>query len=215
MALVAITVILTLVVTGGDDDEAPTPPAPTRFGIPSPQPVVSPTTGMSSEPLILPRPARTAANGVPVGFPHTTDGAASAIVRWNSLIVPVNESREVDVLRTIGSQHLIASAIPEIQEEFRGQTMSPDLWATIITLGVKIVSASDDQVVVALLDSMEVGDARGPVKTVFRTASHLLVWFEDDWRLDTIEDAPIELRTPTSNDPAQIRAAGWEEFRLG
>jgi len=165
--------------------------------------------------MVLPPPARTAANGVPLGFPHTTEGAVSAIVRWESLVVPVNEAREVDVLRTIASQKFIQNDLPLIQEDYREHTLPPGAWLTITVVGVKVLSASSDQVVVAVLDSTEFGTAQGDVHTGFRTASSHLVWSGGDWRVNANDDVPATLGVPASTDPAAVRAAGWEEFQLG
>jgi hypothetical protein len=217
VVLIAATVVITLAVShgGGGKNQAALPtPAPTRFGIPSPQPAVSATATRDGV-MVLPPPSRTAANGVPLGFPHTTEGAVSAVVRWDSLVVPVNEAREIDVLQTISTQHYLQTDLPGIEKSYQGKTLPSGAWATVTPVGVKVLSADDARVVVALLDSMQVGTAQGLANTFFRTSSNTMVWSGSDWRQDAIADAPATLGTPRSNSPADLSAAGWEEFQIG
>jgi len=216
--LIAATVGITLAVSGGGGG-GPTAtrssaPAPTRFGIPSPQPARS-STADPTAPLLLPHPARTASNGVPLGFPHTPEGAASAIVRWDSLLVAGDENRQLDALRTVSTPRFTQKEVPAIQEDYRKNPLLPGAWAIATPLGVRILSAENDRVDVAIARSIQVGDVRGALNTVYSTGLNHLLWLDGDWRLDDVTEAPGDLRNPSSNDPRDVLAAGWKEFQLG
>jgi hypothetical protein len=217
VVLIAATVVITLAVSrggGGKNQAAPPTPVPTQFGIPSPQPAVSATATQDGV-MVLPPPGRIAANGVPLGFPHTPEGAVSAMVRWLPLAVPDNEAREIDVLQTIGSQAYLQTEIPSVQHDYQGQTLPPGAWITFTPIGVKVVSASAGQVTVAILNSVQGGNSQGLQNALIATAADRMVWSGNDWRLDGVGDVPASLKNPKVNDPVEIRADGWEEFQLG
>ncbi len=216
VVIIAVTVGITLAASGGrrGPSGGTAAPAPTRFGIPSPQPARSPTADPAA-PLLLPHPARTAANGVPLGFPRTPEGAASAVVRWDPLLAPADEARQLDAIRTIGSPQFIQKEIPVLQEGYRKQPPQPDAWAISTPLGVQVTSADADRITVAILRSLQVGDSTGAINTVYSTGSSHLIWSGEDWQLDDVTDAPTSLKKPSSSDPRDIVAAGWKEFQLG
>lgn len=217
VVLVVVTVVLTLAVADDPRNTAEKPPpgtpAPTRFGIPPPQP--GPTTAPAQDDvLVLPAPARTASNGVPLGFPHTTAGAVSAAVRWHPLLVPGQEARQLDVFQTVATPSFYATHGPEMREGYRLSTAPPGRWYTFTPLAHKVISASADEVDVAIFYTAQRGEAGEAEKTVYLLEGPRLVWTGEDWRLDGFFDIPEDLRNPQSNDPRAIDDAGWKEYRL-
>jgi len=217
-ALVAVTVVVTLTVARGGGHKSQVTPAtaaPTRFGIPSPQPATS-TTSAQSGVMVLPPPARTAANGVPLGFPHTTEGAVSAEVRWLPFVAPGDEARQTDVLTTIGTPHFLSTYLAEFQREYHEETNHPGFWSVFTPVGQKVLSTSQDTVVAVVLTAVQVGDATGKTGSFYQRYSLKLVWVDEDWRFDDfVLDIPDGLSVPSSSSPEQIRASGWEEYQLG
>ncbi len=221
VAVIAVTVLVTRALSGSDGDGGgatanpmPSPTsAPTRFGIPSPQPNATATS--PGGPLALPRAGRIAPNGVPLGFPHTTDGAVSAAIRWEPLLVPVEERRQIDIVRTVGTQSLQDQLIPELQANYASQPPRAGSWFTSTPLGYKIVNSDVDRVTVALLVLREGGTSAGPAFSKFDKTADVLAWVDGDWRWDDGIDAPGALGLPSTSDPARIKAAGWEVFTVG
>lgn len=217
VVLVVVTVVLTLAVADDPQNTAEKPPpgtpAPTRFGIPPPQP--GPTTAPAQDDvLVLPTPARTAPNGVPLGFPHTTAGAVSAAIRWHPLLVPGQEARQLDIFQTVATPSFYASYTPELRGGYRRSTEPPDRWYTFSPLAHKVMSARVDEVDVAIFHAVQRGGGGEAESTVYLLEALRLVWTGEDWRLDGFPEIPDDLRNPESNDPRAIRDAGWEEYRL-
>ncbi|WP_133150585.1 hypothetical protein [Frankia canadensis] len=219
VVLIAATVGVTVALTGGGDGShpaaaPPSAPAPTRFGIPSPQPGRSATADPTA-PLLLPHPARAASNGVPLGFPHTPDGAASAAVRWTSLILPTGEDRQLDVFRTIETAAAYTRDAPTLREGYREHPLAADFWSTATPLACGVTSTEDaDGVSVSVLATLQVGDATGVTGSSLWANEFHLVWQGDDWRLDDIKDVSKTHPLPSGNSRDEYQASGWREFQL-
>ncbi|MCK9897413.1 hypothetical protein [Frankia sp. AgB32] len=215
LVLIATTVGITLAVTGSGDHTqtaAPTP-APTRFGIPSPQPARTPT---APGPILLPHPARTAPNGVPLGFPHTPEGAASAAIRWSPLTVPAGEDRQIGVFRTIETDKAFARDAAALHADYRAHPPAADDWSTNTPVALRILPTADARrATVAVLATLQVGNSTGVTSTRPWQSAFYLVWQDGDWHLEDIEDVPDSLKVSSSSDPEKYLTAGWEEFQLG
>ncbi|MCK9923586.1 hypothetical protein MXD61_17210 [Frankia sp. AgPm24] len=216
--LVAAAVGITLAITGDGKSRShgPTPaPPPTRFGIPSPQPARSATADPSA-PLLLPRPARTAANGVPLGFPDSTEGAVSAIVHWTPIIMPGDENHQLDVLRTIGTRQYIKNEIPALREDYQKNPVAADTWVVGTPVAYQLISGLDaDRITVAMLITLQTGNAAGTTKTEVWANDYRLLWQEGDWHLDLVEDPPKSVTLPPSIAPGVYRENGWKDFQIG
>ncbi|CAO5155741.1 putative GerMN domain-containing protein [Frankia sp. AiPs1] len=232
-----IAIVVAVVATSGGDDQnadavapAPAPSAlqasqgaagPSAIASPSAQP--SPPPVSASQPAVspapaaaptLPRPARTGPGGLPLGFPRSTAGAVSALVRWDPFLAPADEARQVAGLRAVGTARFVAQDVPQVQAGYRADPLPAGAWAKTTPLGVKVISADQNQVTVALLDSMVAGVGQGPTSTVYTRTTNRLVWSGADWQLDAITGPPAQLRDPASDKPKDIVAAGWDGFHL-
>lgn len=217
VVLVVVTVVLTLAVADDPQNTAEKPPpgtpAPTRFGIPPPQP--GPTTAPAQDDvLVLPAPARTAPNGVPLGFPHTTAGAVSAAVRWHPLLVPGQEARQLDVLQTVATPSFYATYGAKLREGYRRSTDPPGRWYTFFPLACRVLSESEDEVQVGVYYSAQAGQGNDITEPSFLPFVYRMAWAENDWRVGEFLEVPEELTKPGTNDPRALRDAGWKEYRL-
>lgn len=216
--LVAAAVGITLAVTGGGKNRShgatPAPP-PTRFGIPSPQPARSATADPSA-PLLLPRPARTAANGVPLGFPYSIEGAVSAIVHWIPMTMPGDEKRQLDALRTVGTRQYIKNEIPILHEDYQKNPVAAGTWVVGTPVAYQLISGLDvDRITVAMLTVLQAGNATGTTKTDLWANDFRLLWQDGDWHLDLVEDPPASVTLPPSIAPEMYRKHGWKDFQIG
>ncbi|CAO5193442.1 Integral membrane protein [Frankia sp. AiPs1] len=218
VVLIAATVGITLTVADDDHGHSsastPPPSAPTRFGIPSPQPA-RPATTSPNDPMLLPHPTRTAANGVPLGFPHTPEGAASAAVRWAPLILPSGENHQIDVFKTIDTKKAFSRDSAIIHEDYRTNSPAVDEWYTATPVALRILSKKDaNKVTVAVLTTLQGGTSAGTTNAVPWGREFYLAWQDNDWHLDDLEDLPGSLKISSSIDPSKYLAAGWEAFQL-
>lgn len=177
---------------------------------------------VSAGPLILPPPARTE-RGVPLGYPHSTEGAISAAARYTEAAVTL----DADQARTVGKLAAAPSYL-SAADDFaanvgvaRSQLGVPATGPTrgaYLTYQAKaylVLDATPDRVEVWVLGT---ADGAGPAtggesNTGPSIARHVVVWAEDDWRLT--DDAPTDA-PPAAPEPGTSQAyeQGWRDCAI-
>ncbi len=202
------------------------------------QPQVEPTTGVLPDvsvestgiwdlrpvedgPLILPMPD-TVVDGVPVGYPHTTEGAISAAVRYTqaAITLDVAQARRVGDLAA-ASSYLDAGAefALAVESSREGLGLAPrgptdGAYLTYQARAYLVRDATPPRVEVWVLGIV---DGAGPVtsglsRTGPAVAQHLMVWLDGDWRLTDTGDTPdVEAPAPGS---AAAYAEGWRDLAI-
>jgi hypothetical protein len=221
IVVIAATVLLTRSLSGNGGERsgpasAPAAPlAPSRFGIPSPSVTATATaTSPANEVLVLPAPTTYTGNSIPLGFPDTTAGAVSAMVRWAPLMAPDNEDRETDVLRTISTARYFAAFQPELHKEYVQLRPPTNFWVTSTPHAYRIMSTGSGRIVFMLLLALQAGDNTGVLQSMHEADSFSLVWTGTDWRLDGLPDTPSGVSAPDPKNLPAVLAAGWREFQL-
>ena len=166
----------------------------------------------------------------------------SAYVRWHPLLVPNEEERQVAVFRTVATPEFAAVEVPELREAFRNSSVPPERRFAATPLGFQVLTvrpgttsggeaqtvsvtdvatgtavdlgADGGRVQVAVLYALDMRDGDVVAPTSYHRMACWLEWTGEDWRLDGYGRLPSTLRVPSSDEPAEIRAAGWRTFRL-
>lgn len=225
--VVAATVTLTLlVVDDGQPGPAPARPQGREHTSTSSDPQSG--TGIwtmplvSAGPLILPPPTGTA-QGIPVGFPHSTEGAISAAAHYAEVSVGL----DVDRARALGEVAAAPSYIdapPDFVRAVRsartGLGLSPDgasngAYLTFEAQAYRVADATPALVDVAVLGRVDgagpatQGQGRGgPTAT-----SYTLVWANGDWHFAG-DGTSLSGQPPTPRSP-QAYDEGWRDLAMG
>jgi len=235
VVLVGVVVLLVLVLvwgvlraTGGTDDTAGDDPAasvPTPVGpLPTAVPSQSGTWTMppvEDGPLILPPSARVV-DGVPVGYPHTTEGAISAAARYTQAAITLDAgqaSRVGEVAAApsyLGASDAFASAVQSTRRGL-GVAATGSTGGAYLTYqpGAYLVrDATPDRVEVWILGIVDgAGPATGGVsRTGSSVAQHVMVWAEDDWLLTDTGDTP-DVPAPAPGSEAAY-TEGWRDLAI-
>lgn len=162
--------------------------------------------------------------GVPVGYPRTQQGAATAAVNWVAsfpTIVRLGPIRLDDAMRTLLSQRLAETGSAEVGADYLalmdelGSDFARRVWIES-PLQVDVASASNTAATVVVWALLVTGDRDGGVvEALWRTHRISLVWERGDWRIDNVEisegptPVPSELALPS---PATefVTVDGWE-----
>jgi hypothetical protein len=224
--IVASTVVVTLLVIDEQPQSVTTAPDPRENTDPSGLP--EPGTGIwtmppaSAGPLILPQPTNTE-RGIPIGFPHSTEGAISAAAHYAETSVGL----DLDRARTLGEVAGAPAYIDAPGDFFQavrsartGLGLSPEgatrgAYLTFEAQAYRVADATPVRVDVAVLGRVEgAGPAThgqgqgGPTAT-----SYTLVWVNDDWYLagdgTPLSGPPPAPRTPQAYDD------GWRDLAMG
>lgn len=147
--------------------------------------------------------------GVPVGYPPSSSGAATAAVNWVAsfpIIVRMGPIRLNDTIGQLLSQQQAALGTEEVVTDYfrlvaeLGPDLADRVWIES-PLQVDVVEATTTSATVAVWSVLVTGDPEsGPVEALWRTHRVALVWEDDDWRIDgvTITEGP----TPIGNEVA-------------
>lgn len=153
--------------------------------------------------------------GVPVGYPQSERGAATAAVNWVAsfpTIVRMGPIRLHDTISQllterasqIGSDEVVADYLALVDE--LGPDFARRIWIDS-PLQVDVAAASAQSATVAVWALLVTGDPETrPVEAVWRTHRIKLVWERDDWRIDDV--AITEGPTPVPTDLALPSPAG-------
>ncbi|MFN3256235.1 MAG: hypothetical protein ACE37B_11100 [Ilumatobacter sp.] len=144
--------------------------------------------------------------GIPVGYPSTDDGAATAAVNWVAsfpTIVRMGPIRLDDTLNTLLSESRAASGSDEVIADYFTliDELGPDFASRIwieSPLQFDVTETAGATASVAVWSMLVTGDAEdGDVEAIWRTHRISLVWERNDWRIDdiTINEGP----TPAPN----------------
>jgi len=231
VAVGAMVLVVTATVTllAVDDDQPPSAPAtPQGRDRTSTSSQPQPETGIwtmplvSAGPLILPQPTNTV-QGIPVGFPHSTEGAISAAAHYAEASVGL----DVDRARALGEVAAAPSYIdapPDFVRAVRsartGLGLPPDgvsngAYLTFEAQAFRVADATPALVDVAVLGRVDgagpatQGQGRGgPTAT-----SYTLVWVDGDWHFagdgTSLSGPPPPPRSPQSYDE------GWRDLAMG
>lgn len=149
-----------------------------------------------------PGPTRTA-NGVPVGYAHTREGAVAAAVNYDLVLgspLFLNDARRNAAMRILGTPSYVRGAIPALAAAVRalrqgplGQGLrrgSPTLYQGA-PLGYRVVSFSPDRAVVEVWGLSLLGNTTTIQPQIsFHTGTATLLWQRGDWKLDTNASQP-------------------------
>ena len=187
------------------DSEEATTEAPVTTAI-----AISEQSGEASTAATSPAPQPVVAAGdlagIPVGYPSTDEGAATAAVNWVAsfpTIVRMGPIRLDDTLNTLLSESRAASGSDEVIADYFTliDELGPDFASRIwieSPLQFDVADATDTTASVAVWSMLVTGDAEdGDVEAIWRTHRISLVWERDDWRIDDV--TIIEGPTPAPN----------------
>jgi hypothetical protein len=225
--VVASTVIVTLFIV--EDEHPQSAPAASQeqqqhtdtSGLLQPGTGIWTMPPVSAGPLVLPQPTGLE-KAVPVGFPHTTEGAISAAARYAQAAVGL----DVDRARTLGDV-VGAPAYLDASHDFtRGARSARDTlglapgepvagaYLTFTPQAYRVTDATPDRVRLAILGRV---DAAGPAthgqgRTSTVATSYTLVWADGDWRIAGDGDA-LPAGVPMPRTPTAYQQ-GWRDLAL-
>lgn len=228
MLVVTATVVVTLLVA---DDVPPRPTSEPASAAAKPA-STSPTTladagiwtmpPVSAGPLVLPQPTG-AEQAVPVGFPHTTQGAISAGAHYAQAAVTLDVDRARALGRVACAPSYLDAAgdfVRAVRSARAGLGLPSDgaangAYLTFEAQAYRVADATPVRVDVAVLGRVDgAGPATqgqgqgGPTAT-----SYTLVWVDSDWHLAG-DGAPPSGRPPTPRS-AQAYDEGWRDLAMG
>lgn len=217
VALVGVWAIRSFVIGGSEG-------APVQSPTSSIPPVDAPNTddGSSAEPASVVAAGELA--GVPIGYPQSDRGAATAAVNWVAsfpTVVRMGPLRLADSMTRLLSDERSASGSEEVVADYfelfdeLGPEFASRVWIES-PLQVTTSESTSETAEVAVWSMLVTGDqVDGPIEVLWRTHHVSLAWERSDWRIDdvTITEGP----TPVPNDmalpsaPSDFDAVnGWE-----
>ncbi|MGK5639594.1 hypothetical protein ACSNOK_14980 [Streptomyces sp. URMC 126] len=192
-----------------------------RVSAPASSPTAEPRDRGSASPTVLPKP-KSVKDGVPVGYPHTVEGAVSAAAHYSDvgdLFTPETAERQAHVTAEPGFQELMAGfAKAAAQEARKTHGLPPDgesdqgSYYARQARAYHIISQSPGKVSLWLLEETTVS-VRG-VLSEQGPGVHgaIMTWANGDWHLsvDLVigqhDEEPPAVVTPGS--PEAVRE-GW------
>ena len=170
--------------------------------------------------------AKTVKNGVPVGYPHTEDGAAAAAVNYqiarSSPGYFTDQALRHQVLKTVMTSSALASQQAQDDQTVKGlmaalgvtEKTAPDMVMRAASLGTSVRSYSNDTSTVRVWMSEVVGvptdKSQMPVSGTYSTYTLILQWQDGDWKVATIDQAD----GPTPLVAADQSASSTDDMRL-
>ncbi|MFF1678364.1 hypothetical protein ACFVYG_20285 [Streptomyces sp. NPDC058256] len=169
-------------------------------------------------------------NGVPVGYPRTTDGAAAAAVNYQvARSTPgyfTDEALRHQVLQTMMTSTALTGQQQQDDQTAEGLMASlgvtaktaPDMVMRAASLGTSVASYSNDTATVRVWMSEVVGvpteTSQMPVAGTWSTYTLILQW-DGDWKVATIDQAdgptPLVAADSSPSSTSDMRLAN-EEF---
>jgi hypothetical protein len=225
--VVASTVTVTLLAVD-DDRQRSAPATPQGRERKSTSSDPRPGTGIwtmpliSAGPLILPEPANTA-QGIPVGFPHSTEGAISAAAHYAEASVGLDVDRARALGEVAGSPSYIDAPqdfAQAVRSARTGLGLPPygalnGAYLTFEAQAYRVADATPVLVDVAVLGRVDgAGPATqgqgqgGPTAT-----SYTLVWVDEDWHFAG-DGTSLSGQPPAPRSP-QAYNEGWRDLAMG
>lgn len=226
MLAAAAGVAITLLVVGAGE---PHPPAGSEPASPPHEPPRAHADAgtwqlrpVSAGPLILPRPTGQQ-QGIPTGFPHTTEGAISAAAHYNEIIIGLDSQ----VAARVGEVAAAPSYLDAPRDMIQGVAVArrslglgtdpqaPGAYLQFRSEAYRVLDATPNRVVVAVLGHV---DAAGPAtggqgRTAVSAAAYAMVWVEGDWRIAADADTRSLRPLPQPHSP-QAYEKGWRDLAL-
>ena len=157
-------------------------------------------------------------SGVPVGYPGTTAGAATAAVNWVASfprIMRLNPLSLQNTLSDVLSEHGATTGTDEVLADYfeladaLGAEFRERVWVES-PLQTTMLQHTDTTARVAVWSVVVTGagPTNEPVLSIWRTHRISLVWERDDWKIDAVEvlegptPAPAERALPS--EPAEF-----------
>lgn len=162
--------------------------------------------------------------GVPVGYPQSDRGAATAAVNWVAsfpTVVRMGPLRLADTMTQLLSEERAASGSEEVVADYfelfdeLGPEFGSRVWIES-PLQVTTTNATASTAEVSVWAMLVTGGpVDGPIEVLWRTHHISLVWERDDWRIDdvTISEGPTPVPTDMAmpSPPSDFDAVnGWE-----
>jgi hypothetical protein len=179
------------------------------------------TPPVSAGPLILPPPTG-AERGIPVGFPHTTEGAISAAARYAEVSVGLDIEHARALGEVAGAPSYLDAGkhfaqATRIARNSLGLTQdgeTPGAYLTFEAQAYRVVDAKPNQVTLAISGRV---DGAGPAtqgrgQGGITASSYTLVWVDDDWHL-AADGNKLPHTIPTPRSPQAYRE-GWRDLAL-
>ncbi|GAA0464540.1 hypothetical protein ACFQ2B_40495 [Streptomyces stramineus] len=193
---------------GGQHEASPSASAPAAI-----------PTGGSNTPTLLPK-AKEVREGVPVGYPHTLEGAISAAAHYtdaNDLFTPEAAERQGKVMGEPNYTQLIGTYARMAAQKARqdrglpesGESDTANFYANQ-SRAYSIASAADDKVTVWLLTDSTVS-VKGVSKNSTQVRGAVMVWAQGDWKMsvDTLDGLPERQPKPATPGSPEAAQEGW------
>ncbi|WP_420451755.1 hypothetical protein [Ilumatobacter sp.] len=217
VAMVGVWVVRSFVLDDSDST-APTQPPPAS-STPGDE---SSTLEQQSEPIAVVAASDLA--GVPVGYPRSERGAATAAVNWVAsfpTVVRMGPLRLDDMMSQLLSAERAASGSDEVVSDYFAlfDELGPDFAERVwmeSPLQVVTTQSTESAAQVSVWAMLVTGDpVDGPIEVLWRTHHVSLVWERDDWRIDdvAITEGPTPAPTDTAlpSAPSEfVEVDGWE-----
>ncbi|MFF9070534.1 hypothetical protein ACF09E_34830 [Streptomyces sp. NPDC014891] len=246
-ALVAVLALTGLAVMGGDGEA---PDAPAKGG-PSASAPATPSSGAEptydapddwTEPerwVALPRGARQDEHGSPVGFPHTTEGAAAMLAATNTTSIEGETWQSDELMRVFrsysGAEDQTERNRAKVQKSGEktdaqlaremgvspGSPLPAGAYVRSTVVGYQVITSSPDEVAVWSLS--RVVQKKGELEKEQGSYTRTLVaaqWQDGDWKmtgpatlraLKAVEGKPKPKMVAPGD--AEYNAAGWTAIR--
>ncbi|MFI9206474.1 hypothetical protein [Streptomyces sp. NPDC053048] len=190
-----------------------------REAAPSASAPVAIPSGGSNTPTLLPK-AKEVKEGVPVGYPHTLEGAISAAAHYtdaNDLFTPDAAERQARVIAEPNMLGMIGSYARMSAQEARksrglpenGESDTANFYANQSRAYV-IDSAEPDKVTVWLLVDSTIS-VKGVSENATAVRGAIMIWADGDWKMsfDTLTGLPDKKPSPETPGSAKAVEAGW------
>jgi len=228
VVVLASTVVVTLLVVN-DEQRRSAPTAPRDWPHTETMSQKGAGTGtwtmppVSAGPLILPSATETE-QGIPAGFPHSTEGAISAAANYTEASVSLDETNARALAEVAAApsytdavDDFVRAAAAARQQLGVGAGEGGDGGAYLVfqAQAYHVSDANPDRVVVAVLGR---GEGAGPAtvgqgRVVHSGTSYTMVWVDGDWHI-AAPGEPLPDSVPAPRSPRAYQE-GWRDLALG
>lgn len=205
--------VFAFVSNGSDGKQAgtgDTKPSPT-----SSRPA-DPTTGTTT-PTVLPTP-RDVEDGVPMGFPHTREGAVSTLSHFYDVFDPLTPDaaeKQGRVIAVPREKNLLGLGLRDSSEKLRKSYQLPvdgesddGTYYASTSRAYQVRGVSANRVTVWILSDVELS-VRGVPRTYTQVTGNVMVWTDGDWKLSEVEETTGEQPAKATPDTPEAARAGW------
>ncbi|MES4904600.1 MULTISPECIES: hypothetical protein [unclassified Streptomyces] len=175
-----------------------------------------PTTGTTT-PTVLPTP-RDVEDGVPVGYPHTREGAVSALSHFYDVFDPLTPDaaeKQGRVIAVPREQDLVGWGLRDSSERLRksyqlsadGESDDGTYYAST-SRAYQTRGVSANRVTVWILSDVELS-IRGVPRTYTQVTGNVMIWTGGDWKLSEVKETAGEEPAKATPDTPEAARAGW------